>query len=247
MIFIRRSCCSNAARGVPAAHDEDVRWGGSSYRSTLNSSKARLPPIPGAIPSSTRTGVAGRGFAHRAPRCFGSPEKKPFAGISLCPRNHRSCCPGEDHTPWLLGRVYKSSMLRRSRRMCVFNVGVIVVALIVRLSTGWGPVRTVWKKWSRYNKSPSSILEEWPRAEFNIAPFPFPTRICELQTRLNTAFSWLRSRCSCPGIFLLLGFLKGSLFLFRHNLPFINRGHPEVHPPREYSRVVARRSSPRVG
>ena len=66
MIFIRRSCCSNAARGVPAAHDEDVRWGGSSYRSTLNSSKARLPPIPGAIPSSTRTGVAGRGFAQQS-------------------------------------------------------------------------------------------------------------------------------------------------------------------------------------
>jgi hypothetical protein len=33
---------------------------------TLNSSKARLPPIPGAIPSRTRAGVAGRGFAQKS-------------------------------------------------------------------------------------------------------------------------------------------------------------------------------------
>jgi hypothetical protein len=42
------------------------RWWGSSYRSTLNSSKARLPPIPDAIPSRTRAGVAGRGFAQKS-------------------------------------------------------------------------------------------------------------------------------------------------------------------------------------
>jgi len=57
--------------------------------------------------------------------------------------------------------------------MCVFNVGVIVVALSVWLSTGRGPVRTVWRKCSPYSKSLSSTLEEWPRAELNIAPFLF--------------------------------------------------------------------------
>ena len=58
--------------------------------------------------------------------------------------------------------------------MCAFNLGVSVVALIVWLSTGWGPVRTVWRKWSPHSKGLSSTLEEWPRAEFNISSFLFP-------------------------------------------------------------------------
>jgi hypothetical protein len=65
--FIRRNAarCSGGSRRRRAIRG-CFRWWGSSYRSTLNSSKARLPPIPGAIPSRTRAGVAGRGFAQKS-------------------------------------------------------------------------------------------------------------------------------------------------------------------------------------